>query len=127
MLTPSNSFLWIPSLHTVLAGDIVFNEVHPWLGASDSASRQAWHRSLQRIATFKPDSVVAGHKRDPASPDTPEAVFAMDHYLTDFDALRATSSTGPELAKAMMAKYPGYAVPGLLFYAAQMAYQKKSP
>src|SRR5207253_3379380 len=28
---PTNSILWIPSLKTVLAGDVVFQDVHPWL------------------------------------------------------------------------------------------------
>ncbi|MBK8006864.1 MAG: MBL fold metallo-hydrolase, partial [Gemmatimonadetes bacterium] len=30
---PTNTALWIPELRTVLAGDIVFRGVHPWLGA----------------------------------------------------------------------------------------------
>jgi len=27
----TNSFVWIPSIKAIIAGDIVFNEVHPWL------------------------------------------------------------------------------------------------
>src|SRR5947209_5214176 len=52
VLAPTNSFLWIPSLRAVLAGDIVFNGVHPWLGSSDEASRAAWLTSLDRIASL---------------------------------------------------------------------------
>ena len=37
VLRPSNSFFWIPSLRAVLAGDLVFNGAHPWLGASAKA------------------------------------------------------------------------------------------
>jgi len=42
VLHPTNSALWIPSLRAVLAGDIVFNGVFPYLAASTPASRAAW-------------------------------------------------------------------------------------
>src|SRR5215472_9003557 len=63
VLRPSNSFVWVPSLRAVLAGDIVFNQVHPWFGASDVASRQRWHQSIRRIADYRPAVVIAAHKR----------------------------------------------------------------
>lgn len=120
----SNSFLWIPSLRTALAGDIIFNEVHPWLGASDSTTRQAWRRALQRIADLKPAAVVAGHKRVATSPDSPELLVAMRQYLDDFDALRKTSANAADLVSAMVAKYPTYAVAGLLRFAARQEFAK---
>lgn len=124
VITPTNSFLWIPSLRTVLAGDIAFNGVNPWLGSSDEASRAAWKRSLKRIAELKPVNVVAGHKKNINAPDSPDVLTFMDGYLTDFDAFRKSSSTPQELLTAMRAKYPDLAVPGLLGYAARMAYQR---
>jgi glyoxylase-like metal-dependent hydrolase (beta-lactamase superfamily II) len=127
VLTPTNSFLWIPSLRAVLAGDIVFNGVHPWLGSSDEASRAAWKLSLKRISDLHPAVVVAGHKKDVSAPDSPDALTFMDHYLTDFDAFRKSSSSGPELMAAMRGKYPDLAIVGLLGYAARMAYQKTPP
>ncbi len=73
VLEPSNSVLWIPSLKAVLAGDVVFNGVHPWLAASTPESRAAWQGSLKRIAALKPRIVIAGHKR-PGLSDSPAAV-----------------------------------------------------
>ena len=124
VLTPTNSFLWIPSLRTVLAGDIVFNGVHPWLGSSDEASRTAWRASVRRIADLHPAVVVAGHKKDIASPDTPASLDFMDHYLTDFDAIRKSAADGAALRDAMLRKYPDLAIPGLLAYSAQVAFRK---
>ena len=54
-----NSVLWIPSISTVLAGDVVFNNVHAWFGSSgrsiaqgvacvDQANRRAASRSRRR-------------------------------------------------------------------------------
>jgi glyoxylase-like metal-dependent hydrolase (beta-lactamase superfamily II) len=124
VLRPSNSFLWIPSLRTVIAGDIVFNQVNPWLAASDVASRQRWHESIRRIADLHPVAVIAAHKRTLDTPDAPEVLQAMDQYLTDFDAARQASPDAEGLAAAMSQKYPNYAIPMLLRYSAMAAYRK---
>jgi glyoxylase-like metal-dependent hydrolase (beta-lactamase superfamily II) len=122
VLAPSNSFVWIPSLGAVLAGDIVFNHVHPWLAASDVASRRQWHRAIARIAALHPRSVIAAHKKSVDTPDTPDVLAAMDRYLTDFDAARRVSPTAEALIATMKRKYPTYEVPRLLEYSARAAY-----
>lgn len=122
--TPSNSVLWIPSLRAALAGDIVFNGVHPWLGSSDQASRTAWRAAVKRISELHPAIVVAGHKKDVAAPDTPAVLAFMDNYLADFDNFRKASANAEELRDAMLRKYPNLAVPGLLAWGAQAAFRK---
>jgi glyoxylase-like metal-dependent hydrolase (beta-lactamase superfamily II) len=127
VITGVNSVLWIPSISTVLAGDVLFNNVHAWLGSSDTTSRKAWRASIKRIAALHPKVVVAGHKKDVAAPDTPDVLDAMDHYLEDFDALRKTSANPPALYQAMLAKYPNYAVQNLLRFAAMSAFPNARP
>jgi glyoxylase-like metal-dependent hydrolase (beta-lactamase superfamily II) len=127
VITSVNSVLWIPSISTVLGGDILFNKVHAWLGSSDTTSRQAWRASIKRIAALKPKVVVAGHKKDVTAPDTPDVLDAMDRYLADFDSLRKTSADAPALFEAMKAKYPDYAVVNLLRYASMTAFRGAKP
>jgi glyoxylase-like metal-dependent hydrolase (beta-lactamase superfamily II) len=127
VITGVNSVLWIPSISTVLASDVVFNGVHAWLGSSDTTSRRAWRASIERIAALHPKVVVAGHKKDIAAPDTPDVLDAMDRYLADFDSLRKTSVDGPALFAAMKAKYADYAVPNLLRYSAMAAFRRATP
>ena len=127
VITSVNSVLWIPSISTVLGGDILFNKVHAWLGSSDTTSRQAWRASIKRIAALKPKVVVAGHKKDINAPDTPDVLDAMDRYLADFDSLRKTSGDAPALFEAMKAKYPDYAVVNLLRYASMAAFRGAKP
>jgi len=126
VIDPTNSFLWIPSLRAVLAGDIAFNGVHPWLGSSDERSRRAWRAALQQIAALHPTRVVAGHKKNVDDADSPEVLTFMDNYLRDFDALRSTAMNATELRTAMLAKYPDLAVGGLLAYSAQVAFKSGS-
>lgn len=120
-----NSALWIPSVKTILAGDLVFNGVHPWLGASDSASMVAWRASLDRVAALHPTVVIAGHKKDIAATDSPALLEDMKQYLITFDSLRQASTTPAQLRDAMLARYPGLAVRKLLGSAAVAAYHKK--
>ena len=127
VLKPTNSMLFIPSLNTVLAADVVFNGVHLWLGASNEASRTAWRAAIQMIKDRHPAAVVAGHKKDVSAPDSPAVLDFMDHYLADFESLKKTSTNGQELAAAMRAKYPDLAVPILIQFSAQSAFRPAAP
>jgi glyoxylase-like metal-dependent hydrolase (beta-lactamase superfamily II) len=121
---PTNSFVWIPSLRAVLAGDIVFNHVYPWLTASTVDSRREWHRTIARIRALQPVVVVAAHKKRLDAPDAPDVLDAMDQYLTDFDAGVAASSAPDAVMSAMKAKYPDYAVPLFLQLSANAAFRR---
>jgi hypothetical protein len=126
VITGVNRVLWIPSISTVLAGDVIFNtSTRGW--AAPTTSRVAWRESIKRIAALHPKEVVAGHKKDVSAADTPDVLDAMDHYLADFDSLRKTSTNGAALFEAMQAKYPDYAVSGLLRYASMLAFRDTKP
>ena len=124
VLKPLNSALWIPSLRAVIAGDVVFNGVHPWLAASTAETRAAWLRSLQRLADLKPLIVIAGHKPNADVSDSPDVIQAMAGYLRDFDATKRDSHSAEELVGAMMRKYPRWKVPGLLRSSARKAFKE---
>jgi len=121
VLRPTNSFLWIPSLHAVIAGDIVFNGVYPWLGYSSVASRRAWHDSLRLIGALHPREVIAGHKKNANLPDSPGVVAAMEKYLDDFESARKTASGADELVAVMKAKYRDWSQERLLVSSAKAA------
>jgi glyoxylase-like metal-dependent hydrolase (beta-lactamase superfamily II) len=116
---PASAALWIPSLRTVLAADLVFDGIHAWLGDSDIAARVAWRESLRRIAALDPVAVVPGHKRDMATPDSPAQIDFMIGYLDNYDAFMETALTPDELVQAMIAEYPDLAIPGLMAYGAR--------
>ena len=124
VMTPTNSALWIPSLRAALASDIAFNGVHPWLGASNEASRAAWRAAVKQLSDLHPAIVVAGHKKDVAAPDTPGVLGFMDRYLADFERAKGSAASADELRTAMLQKYPDLAVRGLLAFGARAAFQK---
>lgn len=122
VLKTTNSFLWIPSLRAVIAGDIVFNGVYVWLGHSSPESRRAWHDSLELIAALHPSVVVAGHKKNAGVPDSPQAVVTTEKYLDDFESARKAASSTDELVAVMKQKYHDWAYEKLLVYSAKLAF-----
>jgi glyoxylase-like metal-dependent hydrolase (beta-lactamase superfamily II) len=124
VLVPVNSIVWIPSIRTVITGDVVFNGVHPWLAVSTPAARQAWRQSLKRIRDLKPAVVIAGHKPSASASDDPAIIDAMDQYLVDFDATRTSSADVPAMVATMRGKYPSWVVGGLLRYSAAQTFKQ---
>jgi glyoxylase-like metal-dependent hydrolase (beta-lactamase superfamily II) len=107
--SPQNSYVWIPSAKTVVAGDIVYQGVHPWTAETNAAARQAWLKSLDELAALGATTIVAGHK-DPKLKDDASGIDATRHYLTTFDQALAGSKTADELEGKLKAKYPGLAL-----------------
>jgi glyoxylase-like metal-dependent hydrolase (beta-lactamase superfamily II) len=99
-----NTYLWIPSTKTVIAGDIVYRGVHPWTRETNAASRKAWIKTLDDIAAKKPVTVIAGHK-DPKQKDDAAGLRATRDYLEAFDAAVASSKTAAEVQQKIKAKY----------------------
>ena len=57
---PNNSFVWIPSIRTVVAGDIVFSGVH--FGVPSGNGRTEWLKTLDQLSALKPEVVIPGHQ-----------------------------------------------------------------
>ncbi|MGD0817099.1 MAG: MBL fold metallo-hydrolase [Methanomassiliicoccales archaeon] len=101
-----NSYVWIPSLKTVVCGDIVYNGVYPWTADTTPAERKEWIRSLEKIESLRPVMAVAGHK-DPSKTDDPSCLQFMKEYLNYYDAAVITSKSAEELKTAVKKRFPG--------------------
>jgi glyoxylase-like metal-dependent hydrolase (beta-lactamase superfamily II) len=99
-----NTYLWIPSTKTVIAGDTVYAGVHPWTAETTADSRKAWIKTLDDITALAPTTVIAGHK-DPKAKDDLSAVKATKDYLLAFDAAVASSKTADEVVTKVKTKY----------------------
>lgn len=104
-----NSYVWIPSLRAVVAGDIVYSGVYVWTAETDAAARTRWAATLDRIAALNPQVVVPGHQ-DPAQGTTPASIAFTKEYLAAFDQAIAGSKTPAQLQSRMKAKYPNLAL-----------------
>jgi glyoxylase-like metal-dependent hydrolase (beta-lactamase superfamily II) len=123
VITPINSVVWIPSIRTLYASDLVFNGVHVWLGASNESTRAAWRDELLALIELGAERVIAGHKPTVNTPDPPETLTAMSNYLSDFDSILLQASRAEEVIDEMRQRYD-WRVPVLLNYSAHIAFRR---
>jgi glyoxylase-like metal-dependent hydrolase (beta-lactamase superfamily II) len=118
--TTDSTSLHVPSLGLIVAGDVVYNDTHPYLAETTAATRLEWIEALDRLEALAPRTVVAGHKI-PDHDDGPRHIPETRRYLRDFDRLVQETGTRRELFDAMMRRYPYRANPGSLWGAANIA------
>lgn len=118
--TAHSTSLHVPSIGLIVAGDVVYNSIHPFLAETTLRSRLEWIASLDKLEALKPKAVVAGHKI-PENDDDPRNIGATRQYLRDFDRLNNETTTARELYDAMLKLYPDRANPGSLWSGANAA------
>jgi len=118
-----NSYVWIPSLNTVVTGDIVFDAVFPWTAETNADSRKTWTGTLEQIAAKNPKLVVPGHQKPERAQDPSNLAFTKD-YLKVFDETVAASKNPAEVQTKIKAKYPDAALDIILKLGSEAAFKK---
>lgn len=94
--TDDTSALFVPSIGLVVAGDVIYNNTHPYLVESDRAGRQAWLAAIDRIDAVGPAAVVVGH--GPLDPDnSPRHIAETRQYILDFERIDCETQSAREL------------------------------
>jgi glyoxylase-like metal-dependent hydrolase (beta-lactamase superfamily II) len=115
-----SSIVHIPELETVVAGDVVYNDMHMWLAGSDHASRLRWLDAIAAVESLHPKVIIAGHKDPSARDDNAGRVLEQSRdYIEHFDKAVANSDTDEGIVQAMLANYPDHGNPYTLWVAAQ--------
>src|SRR6202158_1673576 len=102
--TDENTMLWIPGQRTLIAGDVVVNNMHLYTAETDSKAREKWLDSLQEIRELKPSVVIPGHSKvgDPLDANT--AVDFTENYLLAFEEELKKAKDPDSLINAMKAR-----------------------
>jgi len=118
--TSPSTCLLVPSIGLLVAGDAVYNGIHPYLSETNEHSRLEWISALDQLEALKPRAVIAGHKA-PGNGDAPSNIGETRKYLQDFNRLDAETTTARQLYDGMLKVYPDRANPGSLWNAANTA------
>ena len=118
--TDNSTCVYVPSLALVVAGDAVYNGIHPFQAETNDRNRPEWFAALDKIDALHPQAVIAGHKV-PGADDSPDNVARTRQYLLDFSRLQQSTKTAIELYDRMLDLYPERANPGSLWEAAVAA------
>jgi len=114
---PNNSYIWIPLLRAVIAGDIVFSGAY----FTPPKMPQDWLKSLDQIADLKPVTVIPGHQSPNASRYASTLSF-MKTYIHDYNEALESSKTALEFRSKITRKYPNLALERLIVSAADAAF-----
>jgi glyoxylase-like metal-dependent hydrolase (beta-lactamase superfamily II) len=104
--TDANTMLWLPGQKTLIAGDVLFNDLHVYTAETDMAARKRWLDSLKKIRDLKPAAVIPGHSKVGAPIDATSAVDFTEKYLLIFDEELKKAKTPDDLVKAMKEQFP---------------------
>jgi glyoxylase-like metal-dependent hydrolase (beta-lactamase superfamily II) len=104
--TDGSAVLHVPELGLVVAGDVIYNGVHQYLGESANGGRDAWRKAVATVNALRPRWMVAGHKNKDLDDDAARVIAETRQYLDDADDLLAKNSTARDFFSAMLKRYP---------------------
>jgi glyoxylase-like metal-dependent hydrolase (beta-lactamase superfamily II) len=116
--TRDTTFVHVPELDLVVAGDIVYNGVHLFLAETDAQRRRDWMTGIDKIAALKPRAVIAGHKV-PGSDDGPRHLDETRQYLEDAEEISSVARNAKEFADLMTLRHLARVNPNMLFLSAE--------
>ena len=104
--TDENTMLWIPGQRILIAGDVLFNNMHLYTGETDSKARGKWLNSIQKIRELKPSVAIPGHSKVGLPLDANTAVDFTENYLLAFEEELRKAKDPDSLINAMKGRFP---------------------
>jgi glyoxylase-like metal-dependent hydrolase (beta-lactamase superfamily II) len=104
--TDENTMLWISEQRILIAGDVLFNNMHVYTAETDSRAREKWFSSLNKIRTLKPLVVIPGHSKIGAPLDASTAVDFTENYLLTFEEELKKAKDPDNFINAMKERFP---------------------
>ncbi len=101
-----NSVVWVPSIKTLIAGDVLFNEAHPFTCEVSAQQRDRWYKDIVRLEEkLKPEVVIPGHQKEGCLLDS-SALKYMKDYLKATEEVLAKTNTASEFFYEMFERFP---------------------
>jgi glyoxylase-like metal-dependent hydrolase (beta-lactamase superfamily II) len=121
-IAPS-TVIHIPSIDTVIGGDVVYNRIHMMLALTGPPEWQAWIDSIDLVESLGAKTIIAGHKQPDASDDDLTTLLDGSRgYIRDFRDAVAASSTADQVIETMKTKYEDYGNLTTLVFSARAAF-----
>jgi len=104
--TEENTMLWISGRGILIAGDVLFNDMHVYTAETDSKARGKWLNSLQKIRDLKPSIAIPGHSKVGAPLDASTALDFTENYLLVFEEELKKAKDADSLINSMKEEFP---------------------
>jgi glyoxylase-like metal-dependent hydrolase (beta-lactamase superfamily II) len=121
--TDDNSVLHVPDLGLVVAGDVIYNGAHMYLGEGVVAGGFGpWRAAIDRVEALGPRHIVAGHQDRQFDDDAKRTIAETGQYLDDADELLRSETTAVGFFNAKIERYPKHLARTVLWAGASALY-----
>ena len=121
--TDDTSVLHIPDLGLVVAGDVIYNGAHMYLGESVVVGGfEPWREAIDRVEVLKLRRIVCGHQNKQLDDDAERTIAETRQYLDYADELLRTEPTAIAFFDAMIERYPDHLARTVLWASANALY-----
>ncbi len=100
-----NTMVWIPSIKTLYASDVLFNQAHPFTCEITAEERQQWVREIDKIETMGAEVIIPGHQRPGMPFDRSSLDFTREYLLATEEEL-ARTDTVADFYYVMAERFP---------------------
>ena len=107
--TDDTSVLHIPVLGLVVAGVVIYNGGHLYLGESVLVDGFGpWREAIAKVEALEPRHIVCGHQNKRLDDDAERTIAETRQYLDDADELLLTENTAVDFFNAKLERYPNH-------------------
>jgi len=119
---PGSSVLHVPDLGLVVAGDVVYNGVHMYVGGSVAVGLGPWRAAIDTVEALGPRHIVCGHQNRRLDDDADRTIAETRRYLDDAEELLRTEPTAVDFFTAEIRRYPAHLGRMVLWVSAKVLY-----
>jgi glyoxylase-like metal-dependent hydrolase (beta-lactamase superfamily II) len=121
--TDENSVLHVQDLELVVAGDVIYNGAHLYLGESVLVGGLApWQNAIDMVEALNPRHIVCGHQNKRLDDDAGRTIRGTRRYLDDADELLGIEPTAVRFFNSMVKRYPDHLARTVLWAGASALY-----
>lgn len=100
-----NTMVWIPSIKTLYASDVLFNQAHPFTCELTVEERKQWIADVDKIEKMGADVIIPGHQKPGMQFDKSSLDFTREYCVaTDEEMARTDDVAG--FYFAMLNRFP---------------------
>lgn len=100
-----NTMVWIPSIKTLYASDVLFNQAHPFTCELTKEERKQWIADVDKIEKMGAEVIIPGHQKPGMQFDKSSLDFTREYIVATEEELVKTSTVG-EFYYAMASRFP---------------------
>jgi glyoxylase-like metal-dependent hydrolase (beta-lactamase superfamily II) len=101
-----NTMVWIPSIKTLYASDVLFNQAHPFTCELTPEERRQWVKEIDKIDAMGAEIIIPGHQK-PGMPFDRSSLDFTKNYLLATEEELARTQTVAEFYYAMAERFRG--------------------